>query len=492
MIRLRQKARSARQIHSAINKPITPHTPAHYQFSEKNQITGAPKKFCSAPWSGGIFRITGELVPCGFSNESYGNWKKEGVIAAWNSAKAQHFRKSIANGEFPCSDCERCFKNRNYSHTKIMHPIMGAYSNHMEELAEMAGCDDALLTPLWALRETFVYSSSNAKTEETLEMYFRGIDTLVSSFSNTGEESVVKKLGNLKTIGRVFESYFRNDLTPPVAPSRQVMLIAICNIACIHCPGLFTGSIKHGVAHEGQRLKQLDLSEAMYALEQPEDIVSFYMNGSEFLLYQHWKKVCDVLTTHGVKISLSTNGMLFTPTNTKKLLECQIARQINISLDGGTRETIERIRDGVNYDKLIRNTRLLIEMSQKVRYRYRLTFSFVLMKSNYKELPQVVKLLSNLRSPNRLPIIELSIRPLCVFYAPEYLKLLKKEHPTLIDKDKLEHAFLTLQTQAKKHSIVVNVLGFSRTLVDPSLDLFIENGMQLPPPPQILQQTTVS
>jgi radical SAM protein with 4Fe4S-binding SPASM domain len=95
----------------------------------------------------------------------------------------------------------------------------------------------------------------------------------------------------------------------------------------------------------------------------------------------------------GQQISLTTNG-----TRINRDLEAETLARcvsfIQMSIDGATKETYERIRLGSHWSKIRANLLLLnkYRMQYPPKQRTHLSFFFVLMKSNVHELPAMVRL----------------------------------------------------------------------------------------------------
>ncbi len=63
-----------------------------------------------------------------------------------------------------------------------------------------------------------------------------------------------------------------------------------------------------------------------------------------------------------------------------------------VSIDGAKKETYESIRIGADFDILIKNLSKLLSYVEKNKSKLRLQINFVVMQSNYKEIPDIVDL----------------------------------------------------------------------------------------------------
>ncbi len=100
-------------------------------------------------------------------------------------------------------------------------------------------------------------------------------------------------------------------------------------------------------------------------------------------------------------INLQTNGVMFTPKMYKSLHKIHSNLAICIvSLDAGTKHTYENFtRRGGHWDKLMKNLDFLNTKSVQGLKGFRLSFNFVVQSTNYKEMPEYIRLTRD-RFPN--------------------------------------------------------------------------------------------
>lgn len=198
------------------------------------------------------------------------------------------------------------------------------------------------------------------------------------------------------------------------------------------------------------------------------------MHGSEFLCYCSWKSIARHLKNHGVPLGISTNGIALTPPNIMFLIDHKIIHALNISLDGATRETVERIRVNVKFDRLIQQIRFLLDYSNEKNYFFALIFSFVLMKQNYHELPGMIRLMGELLDKRKSPIAYVSCQSLIFYPDPRYEAFTAQEHHTCIPLEALLAMFHDAQKASHETGIQTNVFSY------PTIDAFIEAGCPIP------------
>jgi radical SAM protein with 4Fe4S-binding SPASM domain len=94
---------------------------------------------------------------------------------------------------------------------------------------------------------------------------------------------------------------------------------------------------------------------------------------------------------------LTTNGSLLTSDNIEKILSKKYIKRIGVSVDAGNKETYEQIRKGGKWDTLLHNLSMIIERKKQQRVNTPVILTnFVIMKSNFKELPQYIKKMGKL------------------------------------------------------------------------------------------------
>ena len=448
------------------------------------------QNFCAAPWVEGLLLSNGEFQTCCRNPTSFGNWQVGGLENCWHSESFQKFRKQIADGNFPDVYCKLCYGNGTarslgqeiYEPFRMNKKIVTDYVHDpMPELAK--------LETLFKLRE------KNKDTAEIFEEYFAALNRLIKgSARNTGLETrsikerlicLLKRdskqplkseaswaeyknaLTKLETIGLAVKAYLEKNLTPPIiAPFRQVGLIYKCNARCIHCPGRYSGEIFDGLELDE---KYLDI-----AFGCPEWIIDFFMNGSEFLFYRDWKKIAARLIDHGTKLSISTNGILLTSSNIKYLIDNRIIKNLNISIDGARKETVESIRKNVDFDKLCDNINFLFDYTSEKKYIFTLGFSFVLIKRNYRELPQFIRLIDKLRRDRKLPVVAICIQALENCTIEKYRDFAYSEHHSLIDRKELVETFKETLKESHDNGITTHVF-YSWEIAD-----FVQQGCPFP------------
>lgn len=155
------------------------------------------------------------------------------------------------------------------------------------------------------------------------------------------------------------------------------VLTTKCNVKCLMC--------------DLHKKKQYELpektkDELLKAIPYLERIV---LLGGEIFLYSHFEEIIDVAMKYPVNIDIITNGTLLTPNIVEKLVQCN--GDIAISVDGTTKEIHERIRKGIDFDKVVENIKLINEMRKKYNSKITLKLYVTIMKSNYRQLEDFIE-----------------------------------------------------------------------------------------------------
>jgi MoaA/NifB/PqqE/SkfB family radical SAM enzyme len=178
-----------------------------------------------------------------------------------------------------------------------------------------------------------------------------------------------------------------------------------CNLSCIMCedhsPYSATQPDRRAA---GLPRRRMDLSLVQRILEESRgtplrEIIPSTMG--EPLLYRHFDRIIDLCAEYGVKLNLTTNGT-FPGRGARAWAQriVPVASDVKVSWNGATKETQETVMLKSNWDKVLENLRTFIsvrdEHAVKGGNRCTVTLQLTFMEVNYRELPQVVKLASEL------------------------------------------------------------------------------------------------
>lgn len=170
-------------------------------------------------------------------------------------------------------------------------------------------------------------------------------------------------------------------------PRRIVLeLTNACNLNCIMC-GRNSAEFKKTFFNMDwlDRLKEV--------LEYTEEVT--LMGWGEPTLHPQFQYIFEYLNKYNVRKYFCTNG-----TKLGILKETIFKDHVDIiavSLDGANSETNNKIRCGSNFNKIVKNLEDIVEEKAKneLKYPY-INFVFTAMQSNYKQIPDMVRLAHNI------------------------------------------------------------------------------------------------
>jgi MoaA/NifB/PqqE/SkfB family radical SAM enzyme len=347
---------------------------------------------CASPWLEAVVTMDGRVHPCCRSEIVLGRLGKQTLREVWQGAEAVRMRQQLARGEFPSPTCEACYRAR--AHTSM--------SDVLDELIAKAwhglegACEAGELDRLDVAREVARFHAG-VKTNGPRATAVAANDFLAAlerARQRRPREAVAWHLARLRTLALAALDLCHADPNPEiVGMMRQVSLVAVCNARCIHCVGLYNDDIVLGQQVGGKRQKRIDLPMLEAALECPQHALSFFLAGSEFFLYPGWRELLERFEAQGTEVAISTNGMLLSDDTIARLIASSSLRDLNISYDGASRETVESIRRNVKFDKLLDATRRLLEQRDAAgRGDVTVSLSMAMLARNRHEISDIVRL----------------------------------------------------------------------------------------------------
>jgi MoaA/NifB/PqqE/SkfB family radical SAM enzyme len=165
--------------------------------------------------------------------------------------------------------------------------------------------------------------------------------------------------------------------------SIQIECTTRCNLKCTFCEltywtekpaDLRLDNIQQMVAHL-PKLQRVDLTGI-----------------GESLMNREFFEIVAFLKARGIYVTLNDNFTLMTERTARRIIDLHID-QIYLSLDGATKTTYEQLRAGANFDKVIANTRRLVQLKRELGKRHpEVKINTVVCLTNYRELPAIVEL----------------------------------------------------------------------------------------------------
>lgn len=107
--------------------------------------------------------------------------------------------------------------------------------------------------------------------------------------------------------------------------------------------------------------------------------------GGEVFLYKRFEEMFDKATNYPhLEQQVITNGVILTQKWIEKIVKAGV--ELTISVDGLTKEVYEYIRCGSNFEKLLKNIKLINELRDRYHSRTKTRLNAVIMKSNLHQL----------------------------------------------------------------------------------------------------------
>ena len=419
--------------------------------------------FCSAPWTDCITYADGELKACDRNVASFGNWQQDGLKRTWHSEKFQEFRQAMAEGRYPDKDCASCHNNG--TQRTAVSSLLGAFAVHQDFLESFLGRKhpeiDVVERLMWL-------KTRNHKSDRHLPIFFEYLNRLQRENPRAFTENQDFHLAivKMRVLGEALEDYLHGVLLPRrVATFRQSQLQAKCTARCVMCAGKYTGEIVNGPTMGSEWVDE--------AFSSIEDVTDFWCNGAEYLFYKDWRKIALMLNEQGVKMRVSTNGILLNEDNIRFLIDHKILRFLTISLDGATKDTVETIRVNVNYERVMERLRYLFRYATEKNYYFEFTAAFVLMKRNLHELPSFVRMVHALRGENRQVQMTVLCQPLENFSVEAYRRYVHEQHHVQFGEEDARAIFREAHKAQQETDIQVS-------FYNQKLNEFIADGMPIP------------
>ncbi|MHC4115094.1 MAG: radical SAM protein, partial [Planctomycetota bacterium] len=154
-------------------------------------------------------------------------------------------------------------------------------------------------------------------------------------------------------------------------------LNSACNLGCLHC----CEEAGHSMPDELTKAQSLDFVRQVAELDIPYMAIS----GGEPMLCPHIFDVCRLIRDNKISLKIETNGEFIDEDKAMKLAELKM-RSVQISLDGATAETHERLRLRGDWQKALEACKILIGHDVNTE------IVFVPTRFNIHEIGQVIDL----------------------------------------------------------------------------------------------------
>lgn len=106
------------------------------------------------------------------------------------------------------------------------------------------------------------------------------------------------------------------------------------------------------------------------------------------LVYRYFIK--NIENYANVRFTIQTNGLLISKMHKRFSYIFDRLDKLNISIDGATQKTYERLRRGGSFEQIIKNLEYVKNL--KNRLNFKLIIHYVVQKDNYQEMPLMIEL----------------------------------------------------------------------------------------------------
>ncbi len=186
---------------------------------------------------------------------------------------------------------------------------------------------------------------------------------------------------------------------PPVVRDVKIKLTSFCNLRCQMCSYWQT-----------RTEQKLDTAAWRGVLSQLADQGGrkVHFSGGEVFLRKDFLDLVEHSVAVGLKTNLTTNGTLLDRDKARRLVEAG-ANSVSISLDGPNARAHDRIRGRRGaFKQSLRAIHWLNRFSAGVKKPVKIRINFVLMRDNFRRLPEMVRLAGELGAVdlNPMPVDE--------------------------------------------------------------------------------------
>ena len=172
----------------------------------------------------------------------------------------------------------------------------------------------------------------------------------------------------------------------------SIEFTSICNAKCIMCPHVEMERVKENMPFEILQKVVQDCK------SKPLKKVNLFWLGDSFC----HREILDYLRyvrkeLKGVKLYISTNASLLSEKRTRAIIDEDLIDVINFDIDGFKKETYEKVRLNLNFEKVVNNVRFFAEyLKEQKKKKPQTRVTIINMKPTTNEIEDFVKYWSQL------------------------------------------------------------------------------------------------
>ncbi|MBI5892280.1 MAG: radical SAM protein [Deltaproteobacteria bacterium] len=177
----------------------------------------------------------------------------------------------------------------------------------------------------------------------------------------------------------------------------EVEITTRCHLKCTHCEHTYW-SDEHN--------RDLTFEEYKHILSQFPNLwwINTTGEGSSFL-NKDFVRMLEYTKSKGIFIKFVESFTNLTEEQMETIIKVGVER-LYVSMEGATAETYEKIRIGASFNKVIENLKTFRELKKKLRSPLpEVSYRYVVMKENYHELPDFVRLIKSLDLGNTINVV---------------------------------------------------------------------------------------
>jgi Fe-coproporphyrin III synthase len=188
-----------------------------------------------------------------------------------------------------------------------------------------------------------------------------------------------------------FEESVALHRPPPLLRCAKIKITSRCNLRCVMCKYWQT---KSEVTLSSERWRELFTEMAGLGCRK------VHFSGGEVFLRRDFLDLVESCVQSGMKANMTTNGTLLDRERARRVGKMGV-NSVSISLDGPSSTVHDAIRGQQNaFRRSVRSIRWLKASSARMKVR----INFVVMKDNYRRLPEMVRLAGELGATELLPM----------------------------------------------------------------------------------------
>lgn len=184
--------------------------------------------------------------------------------------------------------------------------------------------------------------------------------------------------------------YTRFPGLAPIPRYFEIETTTVCDKKCMFCENIHW--------EKGSQVRRhLTFDEFKYTVDQFPDVrwVNMTGEGSAFLNKDYWKMLRYLMDRYKTAIYLVDHLSDLSHEELDELI--YLVKGLYISMDGATKATYEKLKQGCSFDKVIGNIRYLINRKRTLKlHKPELHFRYVIVKDNVDEIPQFLDLINSL------------------------------------------------------------------------------------------------